>query len=352
MSFVPPRCPNPCCDAHREPKGVWYVRIGYYVTRCRPEPQQRYRCRHCRRKFSRQTFRHDYGDRKPDTNEPLLKLLTSGVGLRQAGRVVGLDVHSVQGKVRKFGRTCGLLHRNLSARLPGEGTYVLDEEETFETDRSRPLTVPVLVERKTWFVVDATAGKIRRLARRGSKRRRRQEAHEQAHGRRADESRECVRRTLQALKDRIGETRLTVQSDEKSSYRTLVREMFGALAVHESTPGTAARTTHNPLFPINTTVAMTRDNNGRLRRRSWLVSKECKCLIQQLQLFLVYRNYMRRRFNYDRAEDTPAKLLGLLPRALRGFEVLAWRQDWGELSVDPMSFSGGRTVAQMRSEVA
>ena len=37
---------------------------------------------------------------------------------------------------------------------------------------------------------------------------------------------------------------------------------------------------------------------GRLRRRSWLVSKECKCLIQQAQLFLVYRNYMRRRFNY------------------------------------------------------
>lgn len=352
MSFVPPRCPNSLCDAHREPKGVWYWRIGYYQTRCRPEPQQRYSCRLCERKFSRQTFRHDFGDRKPDTNEPLLKLLTSGVGLRQAGRVVGLDVHSVQGKLRKFARTCRLLHRNLSPTLPADGTYVLDEEETFETDRSRPLTMPVLIERKTWFVVDATAGKIRRLARRGSKRRRRQELYEAKKGRREDQSRACVRRTLQALKDRTGETKLTLLSDEKSSYGTLVREVFGDLASHETTPGTAARTTHNPLFPINTTLAMTRDNNGRLRRRSWLVSKECKCLIQQVQLFLVYRNYMRRRFNYDREEETPAKLLGLLPRALRGMEVLAWRQDWGQLSVDPMSMTGGRTVAQMRSAVA
>ena len=352
MSFVPPRCPNPDCDAHREPKGVWYWRIGYYLTRCRPEPQQRYCCQQCGRKFSRQTFRHDCGDRKPDTNEQVLKLLTSGVGLRQVGRVVGLDVHSVQGKLRKFARTCQLLHRNLSPTLPAEATYVLDEEETFETDRSRPLTMPVLIERRTWFVVDATAGKIRRLAQRGSQRRRRQEAYEAKHGQRPDESRECVRKTLQALKYRTGDTRLTLQSDEKGSYGTLVREVFGDLAVHETTPGTAPRTAHNPLFPINTTLAMTRDNNGRLRRRSWLVSKECECLIQQVQLFLVYRNYMRRRFNYDRAEETPAKMLGLLPRALRGFEVLAWRQDWGELSCDPMSLTGGRTVAQMRSAVA
>ena len=154
----------------------------------------------------------------------------------------------------------------------------------------------------------------RKLAQRGSKRRRRQEAYEAKNGRRADESRECVRKTLQSLKDRTGDTKLTLLSDEKASYGTLVREVFGALAVHETTPGTAPRTAHNPLFPINTTLAMTRDNNGRLRRRSWLVSKECKCLIQQAQLFLVYRNYMRRRFNYDGAEETPAKLLGLLPR--------------------------------------
>lgn len=351
MSFVPPRCPNPKCDAHREPQGVWYWRIGYYAARCRMEPQQRFQCRQCERKFSRQTFRHDCGDRKPDTNEPLLKLLTSGVGLRQAGRVVGLDIHSVQGKLRKFARTCGLLHRNLSPQLPANGTYVLDEEETFETDRSRPLTMPVLIERRTWFVVEATAGTIRRLARRGSKRRRRQEAYEAKNGRREDQSRECVRRTLVSLKERTGERRLTLQSDEKSSYGTLLREVFGDLAVHEQTSGMAPRTTHNPLFPINTTLAMTRDNNGRLRRRSWLVSKECECLIQQAQLFLVYRNYVRQRFNYDGVEETPAKLLGLLPRALRGMEVLAWRQDWGDLSCDPMSLTGGRTVAQMRLAV-
>ena len=346
MSFVPPRCPERCCEAHRQPKGVWFRRVGYYESKCRTEPIQRFRCRLCGRGFSRQTFRHDCGDRKPDCNEPLLKLLTSGVGLRQAGRVVGLDIHSVQGKLRKFARTLRLLHSNLSTRLPAGRTFVLDEEETFEQDKIWPLTMPVLIERETWFVVAATAGPIRRLARRRSHRRKRQDAHERENGRRADESRICVKDTLLELKLRLGCGKLTLHSDEKSSYQTLVRQVFGEAATHERTPGSAPRSVSNPLFPINTTLAMTRDNNGRLRRRSWLVSKKCRCLIQQMRLFLVYRNYMRRRFNRDGLEDTPAKFLGLLPRALRGHEALAWRQDWGSLSPHPMSPTGQRTVRE------
>jgi hypothetical protein len=58
----------------------------------------------------------------------------------------------------------------------------------------------------------------------------------------------------------------------------------------------------------------------------------------------VYRNYVRRRFNHDGEEETPARLLGLLPRNLRRNEVLAWRQDWGDHSIHPMSPDGTRTV--------
>ena len=90
---------------------------------------------------------------------------------------------------------------------------------------------------------------------------------------------------------------------------------------------------------------MTRDNNGRLRRRSWLVSKRCACLQQQMFLFLVYRNYVRCRFNSDERDETPASMLGLLPRALQLREVLAWRQDWGLRSIHPMSSTAQRAVA-------
>ncbi|MFK7743269.1 MAG: hypothetical protein AB8H80_23335, partial [Planctomycetota bacterium] len=63
MSFEPPRCPNPDCDAHTHPKGRFFRLRGFYWPQCRPEPVQRFRCRFCRRSFSVQTFRADCGDR-------------------------------------------------------------------------------------------------------------------------------------------------------------------------------------------------------------------------------------------------------------------------------------------------
>jgi hypothetical protein len=145
---------------------------------------------------------------------------------------------------------------------------------------------------------------------------------------------------------------LTLQTDEKSSYQTLIRDVFGDRAEHDRTSGEDPRTVYNPLFPINTTLAMTRDNNGRLRRESWLVTKKCECLIQQMHLYTVYRNYVRRRFNHDGRNDTPAKLLGLLPRALTTAEVLGWRQDWGARSPHPMSPDGSSRVGEGLAAVA
>jgi hypothetical protein len=236
--------------------------------------------------------------------------------------------------------------------VPAGLTYQLDEEETYETASIRPVTMPVLIERQTWFVVATTTGAIRRLARQGTGRRRRQDQEDMRRGRRADESRSCVRKVLELLQEKVPTGNVTLQSDEKSSYRTLAKAVFGDRLEHQTTPGKRLRTTSNPLFPINTTMAMTRDNCGRLRRRSWLVSKDRRFLALQLLVFTVYRNYMRRRFNRDGRHETAAVLLGLLPRQLQGHEVLSWRQDWGPLSVHPMSPDASRTVAEKLQNAA
>lgn len=104
--FVPPRCPNRRCVAHWKPHPGFYTRMGTYSARCRSDPVPRFRCRSCRRSFSRQTFRIDYRNRRPEANAPLFLLVTRGVGLRQAGRNLWLDVHAVQKKFRKLARRC------------------------------------------------------------------------------------------------------------------------------------------------------------------------------------------------------------------------------------------------------
>jgi len=345
MQITPPRCPNRDCPQHTEPAPRFYVRHGYYRPRCRRTPVPRFRCRTCQRTFSRQTFRHDYRDRRPECNVRLFELLVSGSGLRQAARVLRLDVHSVQRKFRKIARTCRWLHRNVASRLPPDRAYVLDEEETYEKASIRPLTMPVLVERDSYLVVATAVGPIRRLSAPGTQRRRLQDHRESHEGRRRDRSRRCVRAVLRSLRSKTATGRIELLSDEKPSYQQLGREVFGADLCHATTISTLARGTFNPLFPINLTLAMTRDNCGRLHRRSWLVTEKRRCLQFQLHLFTAYRNYVRRRHNHDRRHETPAFLMGLMPRALTVPEVLRWRQDWGNASIHPISRRGSRAVA-------
>jgi hypothetical protein len=272
-------------------------------------------------------------------------LLASGVGLRQSARFLDCNPRSVQDKKRKMARTLQSLHHNLAPLLPEGATYLLDEEETYEGASIRPLTMPVLVEKGTWFIVATAVGSIRRLAPLGTARRVLQDLDERS-GPRPDQSWSCVQTVLSTLAQRVPRGILVLRTDQKASYATIAKAVFGERVVHQTTAGTLVRSTHNPLFTINTTLAMTRDNCGRLRRKSWLVTKKAERLQNHLLLFTVYRNYVRRRFNRDKEVDTPAKILGLLPRNLHRHEVLAWRQDWGDLSIHPMSSNGAHTVRQ------
>ena len=346
MSFVPPRCPNPDCANHKQCESGSIIRWGYFDRSCLGVREQRYRCRKCRKTFSRQTFRHDYRDRRPDCNERVFEMLTSGVGLRQTARTLKICATTAQKKMRKMSRTCELLHENLSAKLPAARCYLMDEEESYEGASIRPLTVPILIEKENWFIVATSVGSIRRRAPEGTARRKRQDREEADHGRRPDQSRECVDEVLRALRRRT-DGPIELLTDQKSSYATVASEVFGPDLVHSTTSSKAPRTTRNPLFPINSMIAMSRDNCGRLRRRSWLVSKLAKWLRGQMSIFTVYRNYVRRRFNKDAPDQTPAKLMGLLPRNLRPEEVLRWRQDWGAQSVHPMSLGGTRAVSDV-----
>lgn len=328
MSDLPERCPNARCARHADPSSGSCIRYGFFAAARHAARQQRFLCKACGRTFSLQTFRHDYREQRPELNVRIMEMVISGTGFRQIGRILGLSLNGVRHKHVKIARTCQGLHDNVLRQLPPDRSFLLDEEETYEQASIRPLTVPILIEQRTWFVVATEVGRIRRLAKPGTARRLRQDEEEARFGQRPDESNECVDRILRRLAELAPGT-VTLLSDEKTSYGSIGRAVFGERLTHLTTPGSAPRTIDNPLFPINTTIAMTRDNNGRLRRKSWLVTKRRQFLQLQLHIFTVYRNYIRYRFNHDRPDETPAVLLGLLTRALSFAEVLEWRQDLG-----------------------
>jgi len=336
--FRPPRCPRRDCPRHRDPVPGFYVFNGHYHPKCRAHPVPRFVCKTCRKGFSRQTFRADYRDHRPQLNAEVFKLLSSGIGLRQTSRLVGLSLRCTELKFRKIARHLRHLNANLRGPLPPGSSLQFDELETYEERRNtRPLTLPVAIHEESRFVIAAESAPIRPRGTMTPARRRAIAADEKRFGKRKDESRNAIRRVLAAAGRLTKGLRYVVlYTDEKSSYPGLAREAFGVeRLVHHTTNSKLRRATWNPLFPINHTEAMARDLTGRLRRESWLVSKQGRYLNLQLQLLMAYRNYVRRRFNRD--EESPAQLLGFVPRRLRPAEVLGWRQDWGERSLHPLA---------------
>jgi transposase-like protein len=341
--FEPPFCPHQSCPRHRAPHVRFYQRHGHYQPLCRARPVQRFRCKTCRSTFSTQTFRADFRDHKPELNAPVVELLCSGIGLRQCARLVRLSRRCLELKARKLSRCVRQLDRNLRRRYPvTRARPVLsvhfDEFETFEERRNtRPVTIATAIESNTRFIIGAHAGPIRPSGKMTEGRRRAVEEDERRFGPRKTRSWVVCRAALRRAADMAGkEAAILLSTDEKTSYPTVARRVFGdRRLVHRRTPSVLPRGKRNPLFPINHEEACLRDKNGRLRRESWLVSKRRHFLNLQLCLYAGYRNYVRPRFNED--SEAPAQMLRITPRRLGTFELVGWRQVWGERSVCPIA---------------
>lgn len=343
--FRPPFCPHPHCANHQDPPDNFWKPHGSYRAQCRACPIPRFKCRACRRTFSRQTFRYDYRDKRPSLNVPLLDCISKGVGIRMSSRRLGLSLRCTELKLRKMARHLRQLNLNLRRPLEGHIELQFDEIETFEGSRSlRPLTVPVLIEKATRFYIWAESATIRPKGRMTKSRLRKLAIEEAKHGLRRDRSRSAVRRTMSRGREFVAtDARVTLYSDEKLTYPGIAREVFGSSRLtHLRTHSKLARTTANPLFPINHEDARMRDMMGRLRRQSWLASKSRRFLDHALQVQMAFRNLIQSRFNFDR--ESPAQLLGFLPRRLRRGEALSWSQKWGRRSLHPLS-PRGRSVA-------
>jgi hypothetical protein len=329
--FDAPRCPYPTCRFHLRPQPGFCVRIGHYRPLCRPHPVPRFRCRACRRTFSRQTFRADYRQKKPHLNARFLDLMIRCVGQRPAAQSLGVARRTVERRFLWLARHAAWFHQN---RLrPGSlaGPFQLDELETFEANRYQPVTVPVLIDRRTFFIVDTAVAPLRRKGRMTPLQRRRRAEHETLHGRRPSHSRNAVRRVLASL-HRLAPARapVTLETDQKPLYGRLGRALFGDRLDWRAFPATARRDHRNPLFPINHTNARLRHFLSRLKRRTWCVSRTRHHLQAHLSIAALWVNYCRGITG--RTRTTPAQALRLCPAAYRLEEALSWREDWGPRS--------------------
>jgi transposase-like protein len=314
QKFIPPECPYPAC-----PKSPFlYRRRGYYKRLCGPERIPRFQCLTCGRRFSSQTFRNDYRHHKPGLNLGIVDQLISKVSQRQIARNLGCNPKTVARRIPLFGQHFQQAHERVLAEseklLGSNGHLVFDELETFEQNRiEKPVTMAVLVEARTGFIVHGEAGTLpSRDKKRGDPTR-------------VSQSREVVTRCMEVLaRHRDPKSLLVVVSDLKTTYPSIVHKTLGDHVVHVQVSSRLARNTKNPLFPINHQFAMLRDNISRLVRRNWGYSKRIERKQDHFWIYLGYKNYIRPRTNRDHRPSAASKL-GLVQRRLSMAEAIAWK---------------------------
>ncbi len=327
--FTPVRCPYTDCRAHQQVVVGFFTRAGFYRPLCRNHSVPRFRCRLCDRGFSRQTFRADRRQKKPFLNSACLDLMVACVGLRQAARVLRVARRTVERRFGWLARHAAQFQANRLATATLSGPFQLDELESFEANRYQPVTVPVLIERSSLFIVATAVGPLRRKGRLTPRQRRRRAEHEALHGRRPSLSRAAVHTVLSRL-CQVASPPIVLESDRKPLYGQVGTHLFGDALVWRTHSASARRDRGNPLFPINHTNARLRHFLARLRRRTWCVTKRRVCLQAHLHIATLWSNYCRPITN--RTRTTPAQAVAVAPRRYRPEEVLAWRQDWGPLS--------------------
>jgi len=320
-SFRPPFCPSADCDSHSSPRPWRFIKKGFFLRDATPRSVQRYRCQHCGRNFSSQTFTTTYWLKKPHLLEPLFMKLVGCMALRQIAREVGVSKSTIQRLTERLGRHCLLLHETLRPKQPQE-PLVLDGFRTFEHSQYWPMDLNLVVG-PSHYLYGFSDAPLRRSGTMTPKQKEKRALLEKRFGRpdpRATEKsvEELLRRVVPPR------TKIELASDDHQAYPRAIRRLKDRVILHTTTSSKEARTPANPLFPVNQADHLIRHSSANHKRETIAFSKRRQGALYRLWVFLIWKNNVKHR-SENKRDGPPAKVLGMIKRALTPRQILSRR---------------------------
>ena len=301
----PEFCPRPTCrfyDRERAAHQKWYDRFGAYFTHCRGEIQ-RFRCKACGKTCSTQTFSIHYWTHSTEDYQALLKGVCSCTGLRQHSRYIDVSFRVVQNRIRHLARNCLTVLDGAAFELPLAEDLVLDGFESYTRSQYFPNNISILVGSQSQYLYGAVHTLLRRKGRMTAAQRRNRELID-AHWKPppgALRSDCALLLSDHSLKIEAASRRhpVTLWSDEHQEYPRAIR-LVPALEKaieegrlrHRTVSSRAARTRHNPLFPVNYVDRQLRKNLGEHVRETVKQGREVNCQMERMAIFMVAHNFL------------------------------------------------------------
>ena len=322
--FRPPFCPNPACDFHSISKSWRFRKAGFYERTAEPQKVQRYRCTHCRRDFSDQTFSVTYWLKRPELLQPVFEATLCGTGLRQLARFRACSPSTVMNQIARLGRHCLLVHQELRPKDAPRTTTVIDGFESFEFSQYFPLHINLAVDAETHFVHAFTDAPLRRKGRTTAKQKKKRSQLEAQYGRPDPKAIEKSVAELVRLFAPRGNA-VAIHSDDHPAYKRAFRRVLGVEIAHQTTSSKAARTAGNPLFPVNRVDLWTRHNGANHKRETIAYSKRRQAVMERFSILAVWLNYMK-SFSEKKRDRSPGERLGVIQEKLSVTQLLEQRR--------------------------
>jgi transposase-like protein len=266
-----------------------YIRAGYFTRKSDGKKIQRYLTKCCRKFFSDASFSECLNQKKRHLNSTIFEHLVSGLSERKTAQLVRVNRKTIIRTMRLLGAKALELLPLINAELPKEKEVFFDDLITFEHTKCKPLSLILMVTKKRrilgFRLAQMTAnGKLATLSRK-------------KYGKRDDHRKKARAELFAEVKDYLDEYAV-ISSDQNPHYAPDVKLYFPK-AKHKTSKGRRGcivgqgelkRGGFDPLFSLNHTCAMMRDNIKRLSRKTWCTTKKAKYLGYKIAMYSLYHN--------------------------------------------------------------
>ncbi len=322
---APPFCPNPNCAFHCEATSSWrYKRIGFYRRRSAPHVVQRYKCAHCAREFSDQTFRTTYWLKRPDLLLPLFHSMVNCSGFRQFGRAKDCHHTTAMRQAQRLGRHCLLFHEQMRPKAPVMEPLVFDGLRNFEYSQFHPSEFHIVVGKHSHFLYGFTHSELKRMGNMTAKQKNKNARIQRDFG---TPPRDSVRdEVANVLAIATASSKAVVfHSDEHYVYpRALKRLKHLEYIEHRTTSSKAVRHPNNPLFVVNNTDSLVRHSMSSQKRETIAFAKLIASAVSVMWVMVAWKNYVK-HVSEQNQRGSPAMRLGLLKHRIRPARLLTKR---------------------------
>lgn len=242
---------------------------------------------------------------------------------RQIARDLKVNPGTVDRHIQRIARHCLLFHTRVMENSKPPKEIVVDGFETFELSQYYPFHHHVAVEKDTDFFLYFTDSELRRKGTQTPLQKKRRIELETQHGR---PDPQAIRKDMQHLLDVTlhGQSSAVVHSDAHPSYLKSIKNTKCEVD-HIVTPGKNHRDRHNNLWEVNLLDLLIRHSGANHKRETIAFSKRRQSSSERLVVFLVWRNYIKRRREKDRASPSPAMVRGLFDRRMEFEDIFCER---------------------------